>query len=97
MASAKRPIITKLDQAAHRLGINLAERGINRRLLTLYYANVTWDITDDGDKLKIRSFYTSTSGPHFLWEKRQSVEYVIAVMEAIARRSASNVSGTSIE
>jgi hypothetical protein len=94
MASAKRPIITRLDQAAHRLGINLTERGINRRLLTLHCLNATWDMTDDGDMLKIRATYADSST--LLWEERHPVEYVIEVMEVIARCRAGNVSGASI-
>lgn len=82
--NAKNRLIVELDQAAHRLGITLTERGLNRRILSLLCANAIWDITDDGDKLKIRSTCPNTS--ILLWEERHPVAYVIEVLEAIARR-----------
>jgi hypothetical protein len=84
MATAKNPLISQLDAAAHRLGVQLRERGLNRRMLTLYYANSIWDITNDGDMLKIKGMDRSSSVP--LWEERRPVEDVIEVMESIARR-----------
>jgi hypothetical protein len=84
MATAKHNLIIRLDAAAHRLDVDMKERGLNRRLLSLFYSNTVWDITPDGDKVQIKAYPCDSSVP--LWTERRAVEDVIGVMEAIARR-----------
>jgi hypothetical protein len=94
MASPIHPYILTLDRAARELGVVVRERGLNRRIISLYYANATWDVTPDGDKVKVRSTCADTSV--LLWEERHSVEYVVEVLQAQARRQRGNASGAAI-
>lgn len=84
MATAKNQLINRIDVASHRLGVDLKERGINRRILSLLANSTVWDITPDGDKVQIKCMDTKSPVP--IWVQRLPVEDVIAVMEATVRR-----------
>lgn len=89
--TAKNSLIIRLDQVAHRLGVELAERGMNRRILRLFYANSTWDMTPDGDKLLVKGIPYGCTTPS--WTERRSVDEVVEVMEAMARRTSAEATG----
>lgn len=79
--------IARIDQEARRLGINLGEQGVNKRILTLPGGSVsgnvtTYEFTPNGAYLRAKRFEGTPPQLHSI--ETVGLDHVIGLFEAMS-------------